>query len=417
MKKAIFAVMMFVAAQARAGIYYNLANNVSSDTLRVGYAGADRNDSVFVASGTLTAQSTSATSGYTVMQALNYAGAQILKLTQNGALTVSSFIGNLTGNVTGNLTGTASLSTSIAAGAAGSMPYQTGAGVTAFLASSAGKILSVVGTTPTWFSALPTTVSISTVNVSPTFNGASNFLQVGADGKLPTIDGSNLTNVNSTLLAVDTVAYISSASNFLWTPWANIRQIISEGCAQGGGGAGAASGNGTVGSSTTWIAPDGSTVSAVGGSFGIAVEGAGGIGGTGGLAGFGGITGNVIWASSSVIHLAGNGGGGAGTGSGVGVSGVGGGSALAGGGGAGEAFGGSGSGSVNGAPNTGGGGSGQASAAQSGGGGGGGECFRLTINSPSASGYRLTVGSLGGAGGAGVAGNGGTGYILITGKY
>lgn len=105
MKKAIFAVLMLVAAQARAGIYYNLANNASSDTLRVGYAGVDRNDSVFVASGTLTVQSTSVTAGYTVMQALNYAGSQILKLTQSGVLTVSSFIGNLTGNVVGNLTG------------------------------------------------------------------------------------------------------------------------------------------------------------------------------------------------------------------------------------------------------------------------------------------------------------------------
>lgn len=114
----------------------------------------------------------------------------------------SNFFGNLVGNVTGNVTGnatTATTATNLASGGAGSIPYQTGSGATSFVSSVANSVLSIVGTTPTWLSFIPNSVTISTQNVSPGFNAANEFLQVGSDGKLPTIDGSKLTGISGTL--------------------------------------------------------------------------------------------------------------------------------------------------------------------------------------------------------------------------
>jgi hypothetical protein len=108
-----------------------------------------------------------------------------------------AFYGSLVGNASSATSATTA--TNLASGAAGSMPYQTGSGATSFVSSVASRVLSIVGTTPTWLSFLPTSVSVSTANVSPGFNGASNFVQVGADGKLTAIDGSNLTNISGTL--------------------------------------------------------------------------------------------------------------------------------------------------------------------------------------------------------------------------
>jgi hypothetical protein len=64
-------------------------------------------------------------------------------------------IGNLTGNVIGNLTGAvtgnASSATNLAAGATGSIPYQSAAGATTFLAAGAtGRMLTQNAGSPTW---------------------------------------------------------------------------------------------------------------------------------------------------------------------------------------------------------------------------------------------------------------------------
>lgn len=127
------------ALPAHAGGYYDLTMNSSSATLRVGNLGTNRNDAVFTSSGAAVVQSTSATSGYAVLRALNYAGSEILKLTQAGALTVSSFVGNLTGN--------ADTATSLSLGAIGQFLYQSASGVTAYLpAMGAGGIITGNGT-------------------------------------------------------------------------------------------------------------------------------------------------------------------------------------------------------------------------------------------------------------------------------
>jgi hypothetical protein len=54
--------------------------------------------------------------------------------------------------VSGTLTATVSTCTNLAGGAAGSLPYQTGAGATAFLPIStvAGQVLRTTGTVPSW---------------------------------------------------------------------------------------------------------------------------------------------------------------------------------------------------------------------------------------------------------------------------
>src|SRR5579859_1133547 len=62
------------------------------------------------------------------------------------SVTSTSFVGALTGNAS-----TSTSATNIAGGAAGSLPYQTGAGATTFLAvGSAGQVLTLSGGVPTW---------------------------------------------------------------------------------------------------------------------------------------------------------------------------------------------------------------------------------------------------------------------------
>jgi hypothetical protein len=137
------------ALPAHAGKFYNLDQKTSSATLRVGYEGADRTDSVFISSGATVVQSTSATATHKFFRLLNNAASEVLSMTQNGILTASSFVGNLTGNVTGN----ADTATSVSNGSVGQVLYQSASDITAKLpAMAAGGIITGNGT-----SAIPST--------------------------------------------------------------------------------------------------------------------------------------------------------------------------------------------------------------------------------------------------------------------
>jgi hypothetical protein len=222
----------------------------------------------------------------------------------------------------------------------------------------------------------------------------------------------SLKNMGGITSAPNQILY-TSGSNALYTPSNGVSMTVVDACAQGGGGGAQLVNFGTNGSSTTWIGPDGSTTSANGGlGGGFYLNNQVGLGGTGGQGG------SMVSSSSSVFQSAGLSGNNGGQ--------QGGSNQYMGGGGGSSGFGGGGGGAAvttanNAVANSGGGGSGGGSYANGGGsGGGGGECFHLVINSPSSSGYRYTVGSIGGQGGVAgtqAGGNGGSGFIHITEYY
>lgn len=220
MKKLALAVTLLLAgaSQAHAGLFYDLFVGASSSTLRVGLQSTNRNDAVFTSSGAVVIQSTSSTSGYSPLRVLNYAGSEILKLTQAGALTVSSFIGNLTGNVTGNLTGnvtgnvtgaltgnadtatSATTATNLAAGGVGQHPYQSASGATAFLpAMGSGGIIVGNGT-----SAIPSTA---------TLQGTASQVTVTKSGTAVTLSLPNPINVATSGNAATATALATNGTN------------------------------------------------------------------------------------------------------------------------------------------------------------------------------------------------------------
>jgi hypothetical protein len=90
-------------------------------------------------------------------------------------LTVSNTItGSISGNAATATTATtatsATTATNIAGGAAGSVPYQSGAGATTFLgAGSNGQVLTLASGVPSW--ATPTTGTVTSVSTAGTVNG------------------------------------------------------------------------------------------------------------------------------------------------------------------------------------------------------------------------------------------------------
>jgi len=71
----------------------------------------------------------------------------------SGNFSAGTITANLIGNVTGSVSGNAGTATNIAGGGAGQVPYNTGAGATAFLAAGTATQAIVGGTSPAWSTA------------------------------------------------------------------------------------------------------------------------------------------------------------------------------------------------------------------------------------------------------------------------
>ena len=127
--------------------------------------------------------------------------------TTAGTVTATTFTGagtGLTGTATSlSIGGTAALATSLAGGAAGSLPYQSGANTTTFLAAGTnGQVLTLASGVPSW--ATPTTGTVTSVSGTGTVNGitltgtvtSSGSITLG--GTLGSIANSQLTNSSIT---------------------------------------------------------------------------------------------------------------------------------------------------------------------------------------------------------------------------
>lgn len=104
------------------------------------------------------------------------------------------------GTITASLTGTASTATNLASGAAGSIPYQSGAGATTFLAAgTSGTVLTMSsGGVPTWTTAGTSTLSSNLAGGAPgalPYQSAVNvtsFLSAGTSGQVLTLNSSQI---------------------------------------------------------------------------------------------------------------------------------------------------------------------------------------------------------------------------------
>jgi len=144
-------------------------------------------------------------------------------ITAIGTLTDLTVTNTITGSVSGNA-GTATKATNLANGATGSVPYQSAANTTAFLAAgSNGQVLTLAAGVPSW--ATPTTGTVT--SVSQTFTGG--IISVG---------GSPITGSGTLALTVagtsGGIPYFSSA-----TTWAT-SAVLAANALMIGGGAGVA---------------------------------------------------------------------------------------------------------------------------------------------------------------------------------
>ena len=141
--------------------------------------------------GATTALTVGATTGATTIRnATTVSNNTNASSTSTGALVVYGGVGinqdlRVGGTIYGSVNGTITTSTNLAGGATGSIPYQTGAGATTFIPiGSSGFLLQSNGTTATWVSTGSLTAGIATT--------ASN-LQNGAQYQIPYQTGAGAT--------------------------------------------------------------------------------------------------------------------------------------------------------------------------------------------------------------------------------
>jgi hypothetical protein len=160
-----------------------------------------------------------------------------------GNLTVTN---NIVGSITGNAA-TATTATNIAGGAAGSVPYQTGAGATGFLAAGTnGQVLTLASGVPSW--ATPTTGTVTSVSGSGTVSGISLSGTVTSSGSLtlggtldlsapPAIGGTTANTVRGTTITA-TSSFVGTNFDASGSGGGDLRTSGGAACLQWGGGGG-----------------------------------------------------------------------------------------------------------------------------------------------------------------------------------
>lgn len=168
-----------------------------------------------------------------------------------GAVTATTFTGSgsgLTGTASSlSIGGTAALATNIAGGAAGSLPYQSAANTTTFLAAGTnGQVLTLASGVPSW--ATPTTGTVTSVSGTGTVNGLTLTGTVTSSGSLtlggtldlsspPAIGGTTANTINGTTITANTAFkgtyYYANTSG-----GGNLRTNTGNSCLQWGGGGG-----------------------------------------------------------------------------------------------------------------------------------------------------------------------------------
>jgi len=133
--------------------------------------------------------------------------------TTAGAVTATTFTGagtGLTGTATSlSIGGTAALATSLAGGAAGSLPYQSAANTTTLLAKGTnGQVLTLASGVPSW--ATPTTGTVTSVSGTGTVNGLTLTGTVTTSGSLTL--GGTLSNIANSALTNSSITFGATAA-------------------------------------------------------------------------------------------------------------------------------------------------------------------------------------------------------------
>jgi hypothetical protein len=168
-------------------------------------------------------------------------------------LTVSSTItGSISGNAATATTAvsatTATTATNLAGGAAGSLPYQSGAGATTFLAAgSNGQVLTLASGVPSW--ATPTTGTVTSVATAGTVNGltltggpitGSGTVTLGGTLDLsapPTIGNTTANTIRGTTVTA-TTGFVGTNFDAAGSGGGALRTNGGSNCLQWGGGGG-----------------------------------------------------------------------------------------------------------------------------------------------------------------------------------
>lgn len=147
-----------------------------------------------------------------------------------------------------NTTGTAAKATNLAGGAAGSVPYQSAADTTTFLATGTnGQVLTLASGVPSW--ATPTTGTVTSVGGTGTVSGISLSGTVTSTGSLtlggsldlsapPAIGGTTPNTITGTTITANT-KFVGTNYDAANSAGGSLRNASGTACLQWGGGGGA----------------------------------------------------------------------------------------------------------------------------------------------------------------------------------
>jgi hypothetical protein len=170
-------------------------------------------------------------------------------ITGLGTLLDLTVTNTITGSISGNAgtATTATTATNLAGGASGSVPYQTAAGATSFLAVGGnGQVLTLAAGIPTW--ATPTVGTVTSVSGTGTVSGISLSGTVTSTGNLtlggsldlsapPIIGGTTPNTITGTTITA-TTKFVSSYFDAAGSGGGSLRTASGAACLQWGAGGG-----------------------------------------------------------------------------------------------------------------------------------------------------------------------------------